>query len=134
MRGNELSTVCLLDTFTDQSAKTRLKRMVEQKIIADKKIIYYHSVLGQTFADIEDMFTKHEYVALYNGAFATSIKEEELDSDKPIMAQLKRLNGNRSFNHYAPANYMAKNISTITFSAETLNHFKNLFAIINKKF
>ena len=26
MRGNELSTVCLLDTFTDQSAKTRLKK------------------------------------------------------------------------------------------------------------
>ena len=134
MRGNELSTVCLLDTFTDQSAKTRLKRMVEQKIIADKKIIYYHSVLGQPFADIEDMFTKHEYVALYNGAFATSIKEDELDSDKPIMAQLKRLNGNKSFNHYAPANYMAKNIGTITFSAETLNHFENLFTTINKKF
>lgn len=134
MRGNELSTVCLLDTFTDQSAKTRLKRMVEQKIIADKKIIYYHSVLGQPFADIEDMFTKHEYVTLYNGAFATSIKEEELDSDKPIMAQLKRLNSNRSFNHYAPANYMAKNIGTITFSAETLNHFENLFTTINKKF
>jgi len=134
MRGNELSTVCLLDTFTDQSAKTRLKRMVEQKIIVDKKIIYYHSVLGQTFADIEDMFTKHEYVALYNGAFATSIKEAELDSDKPIMAQLKRLNGNKSFNHYAPANYMAKNIGTITFSEETLNHFETLFITINEKF
>lgn len=37
MRGNELSTVCLLDTFTDQAAQARLKRMVEQKIIADKK-------------------------------------------------------------------------------------------------
>lgn len=38
MRGNELSTVCLLDTFTDQAAQARLKRMVEQKIIADKKL------------------------------------------------------------------------------------------------
>lgn len=53
MRGNELSTVCLLDTFTDQAAQARLKRMVEQKIIADKKILYYHSIVGQAYADIE---------------------------------------------------------------------------------
>ena len=47
--------------------------MVEQKIIADKKILYHHSVIGQTFADIEDLFSKDEYLALYNGAFGTSI-------------------------------------------------------------
>ena len=134
MRGNELSTVCLLDTFTDQSAETRLKKMVEQKIIADKKIIYYHSVLEQSFADIEDMFTKDEYVILYNGAFGTSIKTADIDVDKPIMSQLKRLNGNKSFNHYSPANYMAKNIGMLTFSDETLNHFEKLFIAINKKF
>lgn len=134
MRGNELSTVCLLDTFTDQSAETRLKKMVEQKIIADKKIIYYHSVLEQSFADIEDMFTKDEYVSLYNGAFGTSIKTADIDADKPIMSQLKRLNGNKSFNHYSPANYMAKNIGTLTFSDETLNLFEKLFVAVNKKF
>lgn len=134
MRGNELSPVCLLDTFTDQSAETRLKKMVEQKIIADKKIIYYHSVLEQSFADIEDMFTKDEYVILYNGAFGTSIKAADIDADKPIMSQLKRLNGNKSFNHYSPANYMAKSIGTLTFSDETLNHFEKLFIAVNKKF
>lgn len=134
MRGNELSTVCLLDTFTDQRAETRLKKMVEQKIIADKKIIYYHSVLERSFADIEDMFTKDEYVIIYNGAFGTSIKTADIDVDRPIMSQLKRLNGNKSFNHYSPANYMAKNIGMMTFSDETLNHFEKLFNTINKKF
>ena len=134
MRGNELSTVCLLDTFTDQRAETRLKKMVEQKIIADKKIIYYHSILEQSFADIEDMFTKDEYVVLYNGAFGTSIKTADIDVDRPIMSQLKRLNGNKSFNHYSPANYMAKNIGMMTFSDETLSHFEKLFNTINKKF
>lgn len=134
MRGNELSTVCLLDTFTDQRAETRLKKMVEQKIIADKKIIYYYSILEQSFADIEDMFTKDEYVVLYNGAFGTSIKTADIDVDRPIMSQLKRLNGNKSFNHYSPANYMAKNIGMMTFSDETLSHFEKLFNTINKKF
>lgn len=134
MRGNELSTVCLLDTFTDQKAEVRLKHMVEQKIIADKKILYYHSVTGQTFADIEDLFRKEEYLALYNGPFGTSVQITDLDADKPIMAQLKRLNGNKSFNHYSPANYMAKNIGTLRFSEETIGRFEKLFALVNSKF
>ena len=134
MRGNELSTVCLLDTFTDQGAEARLKRMVEQKIIADKKILYYNSVIGQPFADIEDLFSKEEYLALYNGAFGKSVKISELESNKPIMSQLKRLNGNKAFNHYSPANYMAKNIGTIIFSKETIERFEKLFALVNSKF
>lgn len=133
MRGNELSTVCLLDTFTDQSAQARLKRMVEQKIIADKKILFYNTVINQTFADIEDLFSKEEYLALYNGAFGTTVQLSDLDADRPIMAQLKRING-KSFNHYSPANYMAKNIGTLTFSKETLESFEKLFKFVNEKF
>ena len=133
MRGNELSTVCMLDTFTDQSAQARLKRMVEQKIIADKKILFYHTVINQTFADIEDLFSKEEYLTLYNGAFGTTVQMSDLDADKPIMAQLKRING-KAFNHYSPANYMAKNIGTLTFSNETLERFEKLFKLVNEKF
>lgn len=134
MRGNELSTVCLLDTFTDQGAEVRLKRMVEQKIIADKKIMYYHSVIDQKFADIEDLFEKEEYLALYNGAFNATVKSNELDTDRPIMAQLKHLNGNKSFNHYSPANYMAKNIGSLSFSEKTMERFEKLFSLVNSKF
>lgn len=97
-------------------------------------ILYYHSVIGQTFADIEDLFSKEEYLALYNGAFGTSIQIVNLDVDKPIMLQLKRLNGNKSFNHYSPANYMAKNIGAFTFSEETIGRFEKLFVQVNSKF
>lgn len=134
MRGNELSTVCLLDTFTDQAAQARLKRMVEQKIIADKKILYYHSIMGQAYADIEDLFDKEEYLVLFNGAFGKSVQISELDTNKPIMSQLKRLNGNKAFNHYSPANYMAKNIGSLVFSDETMVRFEKLFAMVNSKF
>lgn len=133
MRGNELSTVCLLDTFTDQSAQARLKRMVEQKIIADKKILFYHTAINQTFADIEDLFSKEEYLVLYKGAFGTTVQMSDLDTDKPIMAQLKRING-KAFNHYSPANYMAKNIGSLAFSEETLERFEKLFKLVNEKF
>lgn len=134
MRGNELSTVCLLDTFTDQAAQARLKRMVEQKIIADKKFLYYHSIMGQAYADIEDLFDKEEYLVLFNGAFGKSVQISELDTNKPIMSQLKRLNGNKAFNHYSPANYMAKNIGSLVFSDETMGRFEKLFAMVNSKF
>ena len=134
MRGNELSAVCLLDTFTDQGAEVRLKRMVEQRIIADKKILYYHSIIGQAFADIEDLFSKEEYLILYNGAFGTSVQIENLDVNKPIMFQLKRLNGSKAFNHYSPANYMAKNVGAFTFSQETIDRFEKLFVQVNSKF
>lgn len=134
MRGNELSTVCLLDTFTDRSAEARLKKMVEQKIISDKKIIYYHSVLERPFADIEDMLSVDEYLSLFNGAFGANVKVDEIDRDRPIMLQLKQKNNNKPFNHYAPANYMAKNIYALEFSEETLQRFEILFAVVNKKF
>lgn len=111
-----------------------MKRMVEQKIIADKKILYYHSIIGQAFADIEDLFSKEEYLILYNGAFGTSVQIENLDVNKPIMSQLKRINGNKSFNHYSPANYMAKNVGAFTFSQETIERFEKLFVQINSKF
>lgn len=133
MRGNELSTVCLLDTFTDQSAQTRLRRMVEQRIIADKKILFYHSVINQTFADVEDLFDKEEYLHLYNGAFESNVSIDELDDKKPIMSQLKRIHG-KSFNHYSPANYMAKNIDSVCFGEDTLKRFEKLFVTINSKF
>ena len=134
MRGNELSTVCVLDTFTDQKAEAHLKRMVEEKIIADKKILFYHTILSQPFADIEDLFSKEEYLTLYNGAFGKAIQIDELDSQKPIMAQLKWKNGNKAFNHYLPANYMAKNIGSLSFSNDTLDRYEALFKMINSKF
>ena len=50
------------------------------------------------------------------------------------MSQLKRLNGNKAFNHYSPANYMAKNIGILSFSEETIARFEKLFSMVNAKF
>jgi len=134
MRGNELGSVCLLDTFTDQSAQSRLDKMVAQKIIQSNKIIFYHAILNVTFADIEDMFTTDEYLSLFNGAFSHSIPSSDIDKSKPIMNQLKRLNGNKNFNHYSPANYMIKNISSLSSADVTLQHFEDLFVKVNSLF
>ena len=45
LRGNKLELVCLLDTFTDQSAQSRLNNMVAKQIIKENKILFYHDVI-----------------------------------------------------------------------------------------
>lgn len=132
LRGNELDMICLLDTFTDQSAKKRLDNLVAQHIIKDKKIVFYHDILGNTYADIEDLFSIEDYLKLYNGAFNKTIKVDDIDESKPILAQLKRLNDGENFNHYSPANFLAKNIANIVLSETTLSNFEKLFIELNK--
>ncbi len=132
MRGNELNSVCLLDTFTDQSAKARLDKMVVQNIIKDKKIIFYHDVLNTSFADAEDMFDVSEYINLYNGAFSKNISADDIDTTKGIMSQLRLLNSKKDFNHYAPARYLLQLTESIEFCEKTLSNFETLFKAINK--
>ncbi len=122
------------DTFTDKSAQARLDNLVAQNIIKDKKIVFYHDILKTEFADVEDLFAISDYLRLYNGAFGKGIKETSITAGASIMAQLKKENGNKDFNHYSPANYFAKNIAAITLSVDTLNNFEALFKRINKLF
>jgi len=124
--------VCLLDTFTDQSAKQRLDNMIAQNIIKEKKIIFYHDILGNTHADIEDLFFIADYLVLYNGAFNKKITVDDIDANKPLLNQLKKQNGDKDFNHYTPANFFAKNVASIAISESTLDNFEKLFMKINK--
>ena len=49
LRGNELDMVCLLDNFSDQSAKRRLENLVAENIIKEKKILFL--ALSQQMVD-----------------------------------------------------------------------------------
>ena len=129
LRGNKLKMVCLLDTFTNQSAEKRLNNMVSKKIIRKSNILFYHDILNSEYADIEDLFKKEDYINLYNGAFESNV-DINIVKNGPVLNQLKKLN-NGSFNHYTPANYLAKNINKIDISEETLDNFEKLFKTIN---
>lgn len=132
LRGNELDMICLLDTFIDQSAKQRLDNLVAQHIIKDKKIIFYHEIIGTTHADVEDLFSTTDYLMLYNGAFSKALEVKEIDQSKPLLPQLKKKNAGKDFNHYSPANFFAKNIANISLTNDTLGNFEKLFVILNK--
>jgi len=134
LRGSELNMVCLLDTFTDMSAKQRLNNMVTQNIIKENKIVFYHDIIKVLHADVEDLFEISDYLTIYNGAFGKKLEAKDIDSEKPILDQLKKINGNKDFNHYTPANYFARNIASIMIGNSTLSNFESLFNKINKLF
>lgn len=139
LRGSDLAIACLLDSFKDQKGKAKMEDLVEQKIIASKRIRFFHEFInGSDVADIEDMFTKADYLKLYNAAFTgTDVKETDLDaSTKTIILQLsKHLSLKKGFNHYRPANRMAADgVGPKTFQDETLERFESIFKTLNALF
>lgn len=134
MRGNKLKMVCLLDTFTEQSAKKRLENMIVRNIIKENKVLFYHDILKRAFADVEDLFDVSDYIYIYNHEFNTNYEKNDFNPDNSILSQLKDKNGGKDFNHYRPANFLAKNISDISLSEKTLENFEKLFKVVNSKF
>ncbi len=139
LRGNELNIVCLLDTFKDAKGKAKLDDLIEQKIITDKRIRFFNDYLTDySTADIEDVFSKEDYIKIYNEAFPDKqVKLADLDERiRPILIQIsKALNLPNSFNHYRPANKLAaKGIDKNYFDAYTLDNFEKIFKDINKLF
>lgn len=130
MRGSKLQIVCLLDSFVDKKSKQRIDDLVREKIIRDKNIVYYSDVCNAGYADVEDMFEPEEYLLLYNAAFDKNVSISDIKSDRPIMIQLKDMNGG-AFNHYLPAREFARRSAEIDLSDKTLEKFENLFSKLN---
>ncbi|MDY6484444.1 AAA family ATPase [Acinetobacter faecalis] len=139
LRGSKLSIFCLLDSFTDQKAKSKLDRMISEKIIADKNIKFFHEFLENRLkADIEDIFSINEYLKLFNLSFKgqyPEIKETDLDSDiEGILSQINKVINKSRFNHYLPAKSFTMSTEYCgQLSKETLERFENIFKEINKQ-
>ncbi len=96
LRGNKLEVVCLLDTPTDPKGKARLEDMIKHKLISEKKIRYFNDFLPEyNQADIEDLFTKLDYIKLFNKTFEGEYKKLELpdlnNKIKPIIIQINKV-------------------------------------------
>ena len=138
LRGSKLNIVCLLDSFSDQKGKQRIDDLIKIKIIKDRNVRYFDEFVKTTNgkADIEDLFEKSEYLDLFNRSF-TEFKDfavTDLDNKLPnILQQINKLISKNHFNHYRPANQLAKmSVDSKYFSKDTLNRFENMFKEINK--
>lgn len=139
LRSNDLQIVCLLDSFTDAKCKAKLDGLVIQKIINQKNVRFFHEFLDdRKRADIEDLFTKSDYIKLFNEAFSeyADIKVEDLNTDiEPILIQINQHLSIPHFNHYRPANQLVKKgLSAKDFDKKTIENFAKVFTEINKLF
>ncbi|WP_288739868.1 AAA family ATPase [uncultured Coprobacter sp.] len=139
LRGSQLEMVCLLDSYTDPKGKAKMDNMIADKIIHKNKIRFFDEFLdGYTKADLEDLFVKQDYLNLFNSAHPEhkDINIADLNADiKQIIIQINQHLGVDRFNHYRPANELAKRGTDKTlFSKETLDNFEKVFKEINKLF
>jgi predicted ATP-dependent endonuclease of OLD family len=140
LRGSKLNTTCLLDSFSDTRGKQRIDDLIKTKIIKDRNVRYFDEFVKtpNNKADIEDLFEKTEYLEIFNKAFHEykDYSLSDLDNKIPnILQQLNKLIGKDHFNHYRPANELAKmSVDEKYFSKNTLDRFENMFKEINKLF
>lgn len=139
LRGSKLEIACLLDSYTAAKGKAKMDNMIAERIIHKNKIRFFDEFLPDyAKADLEDLFTKEDYLKLFNSAFSDikNIKESELNTSiKQIIIQLNKHIGKDRFNHYRPANELVKlGVSKDYFSPETLDNFEKVFKEINTLF
>ncbi|MPL94468.1 hypothetical protein SDC9_40622 [bioreactor metagenome] len=140
LRGSKLNVACLLDTFTDQKGKQKVDDLIMYKIIKEKNIRFFNEFAnnGKTTADIEDLFTKEEYLKLFNAAFDKEFSVKLTDLDATVDTVIKQINkaiNKDRFNHYRPANKLNQiGADKSYFSAKTLDNFEKIFIEINKLF
>lgn len=140
LRGSKLNVACLLDTFTDQKGKQKVDDLIMYKIIKEKNIRFFNEFAnnGKTTADIEDLFTKEEYLKLFNAAFDKEFSVKLTDLDATVDTVIKQINkaiNKDRFNHYRPANKLNQiGADKSYFSEKTLDNFEKIFIEINKLF
>ncbi|KAA6334007.1 DNA replication and repair protein RecF [termite gut metagenome] len=139
LRGSQLEIVCLLDSYTDRVGKAKMENLIAEKIIQKNKIHFFDEFLdSHNKADLEDLFTKQDYLTLFNSAFNeyTDIKVSDLNPDiKQIIIQINKHLGVDRFNHYRPANELVRRgVKKDDLSPETLDNFEKIFAKTNKLF
>jgi predicted ATP-dependent endonuclease of OLD family len=139
LRGSQLEIVCLLDSISDDKVKSNMNKMISEKIIHKNKIRFYDEFLeSSNNADLEDLFSKVEYLKLFNSAFTeySDISLSDLNPKIPkILLQINNHIKKDRFNHYRPANALVKlGISKDFFSDVTLTNFENVFKEINRLF
>jgi predicted ATP-dependent endonuclease of OLD family len=138
LRGSNLKTACLLDTFNNAKGAQRLEELIKTQIIKANHVRFYDEFTGddKAKADIEDLFDPEEYLTLYNAAFSDDvpISLDNLDAKKlTILEQIKAVKKGKRFNHYMPAHELISGGYQITFlSPRTLDRFESMFSTINQ--
>jgi len=139
LRGSQLEIVCLLDSYNDVKARAKMENLIADKIISQSKVRFFHDFIDtHDKADLEDLFSKEDYLKLFNSAFS-EYDDIEVSDFNPnidrIIIQINKIIQKDRFNHFRPANEIAKlGADQNTFNEATLDNFEKVFKEINSLF
>lgn len=139
LRGSQLEIVCLLDSYNDVKARAKMENLITEKIIHRSKVRFFHEFIeGYDTADLEDLFKKEDYIKVFNSAFTEypDINLSELNQNiDRIIIQINKFIDVKRFNHFRPANEIAKlGADENSFDKTTLDNFENVFKEMNSLF
>lgn len=128
--GAQLQVVVLLD---GNAQRQRIENAIAQGRLSAQRVISIDSFTDVKGGDIEDLFTPHEYVAIYNGTFRKTIAVSDLHGSDRIVKRIERFEG-AEFNHGRVAEYFLANQANIIpkLSGATLDRFENLISALEK--
>lgn len=129
--GRKLDVTIVVDS--NNKGMQRLHALADRGLLAANRLIALGEITNTREADIEDVFTVEDYLALYNAAFNTSITGGDLPPGNRIVKRLAALQGGEDYDHGRPADHLLRNRLdlTNTLSAVTLERFEALFECIN---
>lgn len=128
--GAQLQIVVLLD---GNAQRQRIDNAITQGRLAAQRVISIDKFTNIKGADIEDLFTPDEYLAMYNATFGKSIRLSDLQGTDRIVKRIERFEG-AEFNHGRVAEYFLSNQVNIvpTLADATLDRFEQLIAALTK--
>lgn len=126
--GTQLDIVVLLD---GNSPRQRIESTIASGRLDAPRVLNLSSFCSVKVADIEDLFTPGEYVALYNATFKKSVKVSDLTGSDRITKRIARHAG--EFNHgNVSARFLRQLESSLkALSDGTLTRFEDLIKAIN---
>ncbi|WPP51562.1 ATP-dependent nuclease [Catalinimonas niigatensis] len=132
--GIHLDLTVVVDARKEGNQK--LSNLSKGGYLKSKRIITLNEIVPSQLADIEDLFSKLDYIKLYNDSFEKSHKVDELKGSDQIVNQIARLEGIARFNHGKPADVFLRNRDKYlaNLSDETLSNFERLFDRINETY
>jgi ABC-type cobalamin/Fe3+-siderophores transport system ATPase subunit len=125
--GDKLDVVVVLD---GDAQRQKIDAAIVEGRLSSSRVLNIAQFCSIRGADIEDLFTPDEYLALYNAANKKSVAAADLKGQDRIIKRIERLHG--VFDHGHVAAYFLANQATITpgLSAPTLDRFEHLIKAI----
>jgi energy-coupling factor transporter ATP-binding protein EcfA2 len=132
--GTHLDMTILVDA--QKKGHQKLSNLASKGYLAEKRILTVGTVLDRKLADIEDVFAPEDYLELYNKAFGSKLRLEDLTGTDPIVNRIARAEGVERFDHGRPADELLRHRDEIlpNLSTKTLERFETLFEKINETF